>query len=375
MDMRKNTFGLINDVFDTVQTILIYWFGGMPFLWNITSNIMIYIGVDPSYEIIRSLIFVFLAQLYSVIISIPFILYSNFVIEEKFGFNKLTLSLFIIDTLKSIGLSIVIGAPVLSAVLFVIDWGGEDFWFYVWLLVFAVSLLMLTIYPTLIAPLFNKFEPLKDEGREGELKEKIVLLAERVKFPFTKIFVVDGSMRSAHSNAYFYGFFKNKRIVLYDTLLKQVDNDEIVAILGHELGHWKFNHVFKSLFITEIYLLVFFYLFGQYISNVDIYRAFGFDTKPKIIGLALFSTLYEPIEHVFGLAMNYLSRAHEYQADAFAHELGYDLTAPLTKLHKENLGTMDPDPLYSTYHHTHPTLVERIRYISYLKEKDTKKHS
>jgi len=256
---------------------------------------------------------------------------------------------------------IVIGIPILTAVLSIVEWGGEYFWFYLWIFLALVSLVMILIYP-FIAQLFNKFTPLE----EGELREKIYELANRVQFPLTKLYVVDGSKRSSHSNAYFFGLFKNKRIVLYDTLINQVDQQGIVGIVGHELGHWSLNHIVKNLVITQIYVLSFLFLFGKALNTPELYKSFGFTTQPKFIGLVLFSMLYEPIDHLFGVAMNFLSRKFEYEADAFAVKLGYDLTDPLTKIHKENLGNLCPDPIYSAYHFSHPTLVERIRHIKAL---------
>jgi len=223
----------------------------------------------------------------------------------------------------------------------------------------------MTIYPTVIAPLFNKFTPLE----EGELRDKIFQLAQRVNFPLKKLFVVDGSTRSNHSNAYFYGFFNNKRIVLFDTLLTQVNTQGIVAIIGHELGHYKFSHTLKNLIITQVHFLLFFFLFGQMLNADEMYSSFGFTPKPVFIGLFLFSFVYGPIEHIFGLAMNFLSRHFEYQADHFAVDLGFDLNIPLAKIHQENLGNMNPDPWYSTYHYSHPTLLERLRAMDAIRTK------
>lgn len=296
---------------------------------------------------------------------LPFSLYSTFVIEEKFGFNKQTLKIFFIDLFKSFALKIIIGAPVVIAILFLVKWGGENFWIFLWLFLLSFQFLMLTIYPVWIAPLFNEFKPLE----EGELRTKIYALASRLEFPLTKLFVVDGSTRSAHSNAYFYGFFKNKRIVLYDTLLKQVNTDGIVAILGHEMGHWKMNHTVKNLLIIQAYALLYLYLFSFMVHNVDMYHSFGFENQPILIGLILYGLVSDPIGHFFGLAMNFLSRHFEYEADHFATNLGYDLSDPLIKIHVENLSNFHTDPLYSAYHHSHPTLPERLKAIEIDKKK------
>jgi len=214
-------------------------------------------------------------------------------------------------------------------------------------------------YPTVIAPLFNKFTELP----EGELRSKIEALASRVEFPLTKLYQIDGSTRSAHSNAYFFGFFKNKRIVLYDTLMEHATNDEIVAIVGHELGHWKMNHVTKNLVISLTHMLAFFYMFGFFLNYEELYTSFGFTSHSTLISLMLFSMLNEPIDHILSLAMHALSRHYEYQADEYATELGYDLTSGLVAIHKKNASNLNPDSLYSMYHFSHPTLLERIEAI------------
>jgi len=224
---------------------------------------------------------------------------------------------------------------------------------------------MLTIYPIWIAPLFNDFKSLE----AGELRTKIEELASQLQFPLTELYVVDGSTRSSHSNAYFYGFFKNKRIVLFDTLLKQVDTTGIVAILGHEMGHWKMNHTVKNLVIMQCYIFVYFYTYACMIHNTAMFRSFGFESQPILIGLILYSLVSEPLGHFFGLAMNFLSRHFEYEADKFATDLGLDLTDPLIRIHVENLSSFHTDSWYSAYHHSHPTLPERLRAIDALKKK------
>lgn len=297
------------------------------------------------------------------IVHMPFELYSIFVIEERHGFNKQTIGLFFMDKVKMLGLSFIFGVPVLSAILHIIKWGGEWFWLYVWAFLVVFQLFVMTIYPTVIAPLFNKFTPLE----EGELRKQIEQLAARVQFPLYKLFVVDGSKRSGHSNAYFYGFFKNKRIVLYDTLLKQMQTPEILAALAHELGHWKMNHVPKLLLIHQFQSLVSLFLFGVFLNWTPMYEAFGFTSKPTMIGLLLFfGFIMSPVDHILGFAMNFLNRSFEFQADAFACKLGHasDLRGGLIKLNTENLSNPNPDKLYSMYHYSHPPLLERLKAIS-----------
>jgi len=288
-------------------------------------------------------------------------LYDTFILEEKFGFNKQTFKLWITDQIKSFGLFIVIGLPLLAGILKVVHWGGKNFWFYLWVFTIAISLFLLTVYPTLIAPLFNKFTELED----GEVKDAIYELARKNEFPLTKLYVIDGSARSAHSNAYFYGFFKNKRIVIYDTLLKQVSKEELVSILGHELGHWKKSHTLTNMFIAFGYYLVFFYIFGKTLNTPDLYKSFGFEKQSAFVGLVLFSYIYSPVEHTFGFIMNLISRSFEFQADAFAVAQGYaiQLKNALIKISQENLSNLIVDGWYSTYHHSHPSLLERIKAI------------
>ncbi|KAF8977821.1 hypothetical protein BGZ46_007098 [Entomortierella lignicola] len=213
-------------------------------------------------------------------------------------------------------------------------------------------------------PLFNKFETLPD----GELRTRIEALASRIQFPLTKLFVIDGSKRSGHSNAYFYGFLKNKRIVLYDTLLEHSDNDEICAVLAHELGHWACSHNFRMILFGQVQLFLIFYLFSQFINDKAMYASFGFvDATPTLIGFLLFNYLYSPVESVIGFITNIISRYHEYQADAFARDLGYaaSLASGLIKLQLKNLGTMNPDWLHSMYYRSHPELIERLNAINH----------
>eukprot|EP01114_Cavostelium_apophysatum_P009201 TRINITY_DN2228_c0_g1_i1.p1 TRINITY_DN2228_c0_g1~~TRINITY_DN2228_c0_g1_i1.p1 ORF type:complete len:420 (+),score=105.08 TRINITY_DN2228_c0_g1_i1:31-1290(+) len=356
----KTRFGFITGAFSQVESTLILLFGGLPFLWNYSEELVTRFGLGPEYEITVSLVFLLLTMVYEIVVHLPFSIYSTFVIEERHGFNKQTLKLFFVDKVKTLALSIVIGAPVISAIIYIVKWGGPHFYLYAWLFVFVFSMFMITIYPNVIAPLFNKFSPLED----GDLKTKIEKLAASIDFPLTKLYVIDGSKRSGHSNAYFYGFFKNKRIVLYDTLLQQMNHEEVVSVLGHELGHWKMGHTIKMLVISQVHTFLSFFLFGLFVNWDAMYTAFGFHSKPTIIGLMIFfQFIMSPVEHVLGFLMNILSRYHEFQADAFAKKLGFSeqLKSGLIKLNNENLGNLNPDHWYSTYHYTHPPVLERLK--------------
>ena len=372
--LDKSTFGFITAFCGFMFNAGLVYFNVLPLFWSISQTLLIrllsqvwhlqaYEIMVQQYEISQSLIFLSLLSLANMIFNLPFSLYSTFVIEEKHGFNKQTLALFVSDFIKSTLLSAVIGLPCVAGFLWVVQVTGDRFYVYVWLFLMAIQFIMITIYPTLIQPLFNKITPLP----EGALKQKIEALAESVSFPLTKLYVIDGSRRSNHSNAYFYGFFKNKRIVLFDTLLEQVDNHEqILAVLAHEIGHWFHSHTLRMLALSQVHIFCLFYLFSLFRSNADLYESFGFDRPtshfPTIVSLMLFSFLYSPVEAVLGFAINVSSRRYEFQADAYAARLGYavELREALIKISVKNRGMMWPDWMYAAYHYSHPPVVDRL---------------
>ncbi|BFI43046.1 STE24 endopeptidase [Marchantia polymorpha subsp. ruderalis] len=245
--------------------------------------------------------------------------------------------------------------------------GGPYLALYLWGFMLVLSLGMMAIYPVLIARLFNKFTPLP----EGELRAKIEKLASLLKFPLKKLFVIDGSTRSSHSNAYMYGFFNSKRIVLYDTLIQQCKEEEVVAVLAHELGHWQLSHTMYSFVAMQVLTLM---QFGGYTlvrNSTDLFRSFGFSTQPVLIGLVLFQHTIMPLQHLVSFGLNLVSRAFEFQADAFARKLGYaDSLRGLIKLQEENLSAMNTNPWYSAYHYSHPPLVERLQALDKYTKKD-----
>jgi STE24 endopeptidase len=291
------------------------------------------------------------------VLNIPLSLYSTFVVEAKHGMNKTTIGTFITDQITMLALTLGLGMPVLAGFLWTVQWAGEDFAFYVWLFMVGFQIFFIIIFPTVIQPLFNKFTPLAD----GSLKTKINALAARLKFPLKKLYVVDGSKRSAHSNAYFFGFFNHKRIVIYDTLIEKSSEEEVVAVLAHELGHWYHNHVLSNLIVVQVQLFALFYLFSLLIKLPSLYKEFGFVEQPIIIGFLLFQFVYSPVDSVLTFFMNWQTRAKEFQADRFAKKLGYteQLKSGLIKLFQQNLANVNPDSLYSMYHHSHPPLVQR----------------
>eukprot|EP01118_Nematostelium_gracile_P008124 TRINITY_DN267_c0_g2_i2.p1 TRINITY_DN267_c0_g2~~TRINITY_DN267_c0_g2_i2.p1 ORF type:complete len:438 (+),score=63.37 TRINITY_DN267_c0_g2_i2:64-1377(+) len=358
-NLDKSRYDFVYSFYSQVESTLVLWFGGIPFLWDWSTRRAIELGFTEDHEIIISIIFVLSGSIFEGTLSIPWELYSHFVIEERHGFNKLTMRTYISDKIKSILLLMVIGTPTIAALIHIIRWGGPHFYIYAFIFITCFTLLMVTIYPTFIAPLFNTFTPLQ----EGELRTEIERLAKKLEFPLTQLYVIDGSTRSSHSNAYFYGFFKNKRIVLYDTLLNQASNDEVVAVLGHEFGHWKLNHITKNLILGLTQLFISFFTFGQFINWDYMYHSFGFQTQPIIIGMIIFfEFLMSPIDHILSFLQNLLSRHYEYQADNFAKQLGLSksLKSGLIKLVGENLSDFKPDHWYSTYHNSHPTLLERM---------------
>eukprot|EP00455_Lapot_gusevi_P044129 TRINITY_DN5463_c0_g2_i4.p1 TRINITY_DN5463_c0_g2~~TRINITY_DN5463_c0_g2_i4.p1 ORF type:complete len:264 (-),score=89.89 TRINITY_DN5463_c0_g2_i4:37-828(-) len=253
----------------------------------------------------------------------------------------------------------------MAGFIYIVKWGGEHFYIFVWLFLLVVQFAAMWIYPTLIQPCFNTVKPIED----GPLRQQIELLAQSVQYPLKKLFEIDGSTRSSHSNAYLFGFCGNKRIVLYDTLIQQNTPEEIVAVVGHELGHWKLSHTIKMLVIGQVHSLVMLWLFGFMLHSEALFSSFGFTSqRPVLIGFALFELVWSPLSHVLSFAMNLLSRFHEFQADAFAQELGYGkhLKSALIKLSKENKSNYNPDVWYSTYHYSHPPLIERLRAIDAL---------
>ncbi|KAJ2084265.1 zinc metalloprotease [Coemansia sp. RSA 988] len=357
--LDKSSLVLVKDLVNQLQTTFIIVYDLIPMLWYAVGNCAEqYLGLGEEYQITHSVLFFVAATLISTVLSLPFDLYATFVVEKKHGFNKQTWGLFFSDLAKSLGLSMVFGAPIMAAFLWVIGKTGSRFYLYAWALLAVVQLLGILIYPTLIQPLFNKFEPLS----AGELREAIESLASRLEFPLKKLYVVDGSKRSSHSNAYVFGLFKSKRIVLYDTLIEQCTTEEIVAVVGHELGHWKKNHIVRMLAIAQLNILFTFFAFSCFIGEQTMYSSFGMHTTPIIIGFIFFQYLYEPLGGLLQFANNLVSRVHEFQADEFSKKLGYgkQLASGLIKLQIENKSSMNPDPLYSAYHFSHPPLVERL---------------
>ncbi|MDD4274126.1 MAG: M48 family metallopeptidase [Desulfobacter postgatei] len=293
------------------------------------------------------------------IISLPFSIYSTFVIEENFGFNKITPKLFVLDLIKSMILSMVLGIPLLSAIFWFFESSGPWAWIICWGVTTTFILAVQYIVPTWIMPLFNKFTPLED----GELKNKLFAYAKSIDFPLTQIFVMDGSKRSSKSNAFFTGFGKNKRIVLFDTLINAHTPDELLAVLAHEMGHFKKKHIQRRLIFGILQMGVIFYLLSLFITQKSLFTAFYVDTPSIYAGLVFFSILFSPVDLVISIIMQFFSRKDEYAADRFAAlttKKAGDLITALKKLSADNLANLTPHPFYVFLNYSHPPLAQRI---------------
>jgi STE24 endopeptidase len=359
----KMKLSIINSIFDLTLELTFL-------IFNVTAMIWTYLQqkLNTQNEYFLATILLILETLQSTITSIPFSYYSSFVIEKQYNFNNMTISLFIKDTIKSTILNCVISSIITCLVILAISFGGEYFYIIVDILIVIICFVAMWIYPNFIAPLFNKFTELE----EGELKQGINKLADSINYPLKKIFVVDNSKRSSHSNAYLYGFGKNKRIVLYDTLLKQLEKEEIYATLAHELGHWKYSHTISLMLISFAQYFVMFYFFKFFQHSESIFASFGYKDKSIFIGVNLYMEILTPLNYVLNIFLLRITRRFEYQADSFAKDKGYAecLGKGLKKLNEENLCNMDPDPMYSEFHYSHPTLLERLRALDLLNKKE-----
>jgi len=304
-----------------------------------------------------------LALIFSVIvigaaIDLPFALYRQFVIEARYGFNRMTLTLFFADLFKHTLLGIVIGAPVILAVLWLMGAMGSAWWFWVWLFWSAFNLLILFVYPTWITPLFNKFSPLAD----GEMKSRIEALLSRCGFRSSGLFVMDGSKRSSHGNAYFTGFGNNKRIVFFDTLLERLTPPEVEAVLAHELGHFRRRHVLKRIVLMFATSLGFLWLLGQLIDAPWFYAGLGVSAQGMALALILFFLVVPVFTFPFTPVLSQISRRHEFEADAYAavQTEAAALSRALVKLYEDNAATLTPDPLHSLFYDSHPPAAVRI---------------
>ena len=351
----NHNFSKITSLFSLITTLLFFFFNGFSIVDKIARGF-------SNNIIIITLIFFGIIIIGSDIISIPFSLYKTFVIEEKFGFNKSTKKLFFLDKIKGLLMTIILGGSILSIITWFYEFTGNYFWIYTWLLITTFSVFLNMFYSKLIVPLFNEQTILE----EGDLKNEIVKYVNSVGFKANNIYVLNGSKRSTKANAYFSGFGNQKRITLYDTLINDLENNEIVAVLAHEVGHYKRKHILYNL--TSSIILTGFALFvlSLFIKTPVLSLALGVSHPSFHIGLIAFGILYSPVSQILGVFMNYMSRKFEYQADNYAKNTfsASPLISSLKKLSKNSLSNLTPHYLYVFFHFSHPTLLDRIKNLN-----------
>ncbi len=353
--IARTRLGLNSIIAETALLLGLTLGGGLHLLYNFWVQFFANGGYAHSLALFASLAVV------SFLVELPFSLYRTFRIEAHFGFNKLTPRLWLIDLAKSTTLGALIGAPLILAVLWLMGEMGAQWWLYVWLFWMGFNLLVLLLYPTVIAPLFNKFSPLDDSS----LKQRIEALLARCGFTSSGLFVMDGSKRSSHGNAYFTGFGAAKRIVFFDTLLTRLDPPEVEAVLAHELGHYKHGHIKKRIALLAILSLAFLWLLGQLIDAQWFYAGLGVPYQGTALALILFSLVLPVFTFPLAPLSSALSRKHEYEADAYAasQTQANDLVTALVKLYRDNAATLTPDPLHSLFYDSHPPAALRIAHL------------
>ena len=353
--MTNRKFSLISDLVSTLVTLAIFAFGGFG-LFDAAARAV------SGHPVVQALVFWGIFYLLSWVISIPFDLYRTFVIEQRFGFNRTTPGLFAADAVKSLLMNMLIMGAVLALCAWIYTLAPRWFWLIAWGAVTLFSLFMQYFYSQLIVPLFNKQTPLP----EGELRDAIEAFAARVDFRLDNIYVIDSSKRSSKSNAYFTGFGRKKRVVLYDTLMEQLSIEEIVGVLAHEIGHYKHRHIILSSLEGFATNLLMFWLFSLFIGSEELAAAAGCQAASFHVNLAVFSLIYTPLSLLLDIATNVISRRHERQADAFAaaHGLGHAEASALKKMSAKSLANLTPHPLVVFTEYSHPTLAERVRALT-----------
>lgn len=352
---HTTVFSLVSSAFE-LAVLLVFWFAGGFNHLDLLVRDLGFSSLVTGILYIGSLLFL------QGLVSLPFGIYQTFVLEEKYGFNKTSPLTFVSDKLKGIFLGLLLGAPVLAGLLWFFENTGSFAWVWAWAAVALFGLLLQYVAPTLIMPLFNKFTPLED----GELKSSIVEYARSVNFPLSGIFVIDGSKRSSKANAFFTGFGKQKRIALFDTLIDNHTVKELVAVLAHEIGHYKKKHIIIAMFLSVINMGVVFFLLSVFLNNRALFDAFYMDNLSVYASLLFFSLLYSPVEFILSVFLQSLSRRHEFQADRYAVETysgGATLAEALKKLSRKNLSNLTPHPFYVFLNYSHPPVLRRIERI------------
>jgi len=352
----RTMFGMWSAAWN-VALVLAFWFaGGFERLDSLVRGWGM--GTIPS-----GLAYIGILLICRGLLTLPWSLYSTFVIEERFGFNKTTAGTYVTDLLKGFGLAVVLGGPLLCAVLWLFEDAGTWAWFYCWMTTVLFTLTVQFVAPAWIMPLFNKFTPLE----EGELRERIVSFAESVKFSLRNVFVIDGSKRSGKSNAFFTGFGKNKRIALFDTLIRQHTVDELVAVLAHEIGHYKMRHILQGMIISILHSGIVLYVFSLLLDRKELYDAFLMSRQSLYAGLIFCGMLVSPVEFVISLFLHALSRKNEFSADRFAADTTGRpsiMVDALKKLSLNNLSHLTPHSFYVFLNYSHTPVLERIRALN-----------
>jgi STE24 endopeptidase len=352
-------FSLIENSFSTIITVIFLLAGGFNLIDQFARSFQL-------STILTGVIFTGGLMLLSFAVSLPFSIYSTFKIESQFGFNRTTPLTFITDIIKSILLTIVIGAPILASILWFFENSGPYAWLYCWLGVILFGVVLQFLAPVLIMPLFNTFTPLQ----EGSLNEKITHYAKQENFKIQGIYTMDGSKRSAKLNAFFTGFGTFRKIVFFDTLVEKLSEDEIVAVLAHEMGHYKKNHIWKMMGSTVLQTGLMFFLLSFFIENPGLFEAFGMEALSIYASLVFFAFIYSPLNTLLSILFNYFSRVHEFEADRYAAQSTgkpETLIQGLKKLSRENLSNLTPHPLMVFFSYSHPPVLERIRTLNGIK--------
>jgi STE24 endopeptidase len=353
-------FAILTGTFSLAVILLMLFYSGFAFADDLVRNV-------TQHPILVALLFFGMLMFASDLINIPFTLYDTFVIEERFGFNKTTVKTFIFDKLKSWMLGIIMGGGILAVIVWFYTLTGKNFWIFAWIFISIYTIFMYMFYSNLIVPLFNKQTPLED----GELRDAITAFSEKAGFKLKNVFVIDGSKRSTKANAYFTGLGAKKRIVLYDTLINDLETDEIVGVLAHEIGHYKKKHTLTGVILSIIQTGALLFILSLFVGSPVLSEALDASVPSFHIGLIAFGILYSPLSLILGIGMNIMSRKNEYQADRYASEMfrPQPLVDALKKLSRKNLSNLTPHPVYVFFHYSHPPLYQRVKALLGIKPK------